>query len=299
VLYRVRHVTAYHYEHDVSLAHNRVSSQPRDTQRQECRSHHLLVEPEPQGLSRYRDAFGNWLTYFTLEENHDELVITLRSDVYVEPFELPDYPLTLRQARSALLEKKSPRDIDALQFVFASTYVEWNEAIAQYAREFVSEDRPLLDSLLDLTSHIFKEFKYSPGTTTVNSAVVEVFAKRCGVCQDFAHLGAAMIRSLGLPARYVSGYLLTHPAPGQPRLIGADASHAWFSVYLPGWGWLDLDPTNNCRCNDQHITQAWGRDYADVAPVRGVVLGGGRQGVKVSVDVQPLPDDPPIPGEKR
>ena len=291
MLYRVRHTTDYHYEHEVSLAHNRVSSQPRDTQHQECRSHHLLIEPEASGLARYRDAFGNWLTYFTLEESHRELSITLRSDVFVEPFELPDYPLTLRQVRSALAERVNPRDIAAVQFLFPSCYVEWDEPIGQYARQWVHEDRRLLPALLELNSHIHQDFAYRPGITSVNSAVSEVFAKRCGVCQDFAHVGAAMIRSLGLPARYVSGYLLTHPAPGQPRLIGADASHAWFSVYLPGWGWLDLDPTNNCRCNDQHITQAWGRDYADVAPVRGVVLGGGRQGVKVSVDVQPLPED--------
>ena len=285
MLYRVRHTTTYFYEHEVALAHNRVSSQPRDTLRQECVSHHLLVEPEATGISRYRDAFGNWLTYFTLEENLEELTITLRSDVSVQGFELPDYALTLAQARQ---RPGGREDIAAQQFLFPSAHIEWDAALLEYARLSLPEDRPLLPALLELTQRIFKDFSYTPGSTNISTKVSEVLTKRKGVCQDFAHLGVAILRGLGMPARYVSGYLLTTPPPGKARLIGADASHAWFSVYLPGWGWLDLDPTNNCRCNDQHITQAWGRDYADVAPVRGVVLGGGRQGVKVSVDVQPL-----------
>ena len=286
MLYRIRHVTTYYYEHQVALAHNRVSSQPRDTDRQECVAHHLLVEPEPTAIARYRDAFGNWLTYFTLEENLEELTITLRSDVSVVGFELPDYRLTLGQARQAL--GGSRQDIGARQFLFPSTHVEWDAAVQDYGAGIFSDEAPLLPALLELTKRIFRDFTYTPGSTTVTTSVSEVLTKRRGVCQDFAHLGVAVIRSLGLPARYVSGYLLTTPPPGKPRLIGADASHAWLSVYLPEWGWLDLDPTNNCRCNDQHITQAWGRDYSDVAPVRGVVLGGGRQAVKVSVDVQPL-----------
>jgi transglutaminase-like putative cysteine protease len=176
-------------------------------------------------------------------------------------------------------------DSQAGEFLFESPHVTTSPAFADYAAESFTTGRPLLEALLHFTARIFHDFRFDKRATTVATPVEEVFRKRRGVCQDFAHFGIACLRSIGLPARYVSGYLETLPPPGRPRLIGADASHAWFAVWCPGFGWIDADPTNNVLPADRHITLAWGRDFSDVSPLRGVVIGGGGHGLGVSVDV--------------
>jgi transglutaminase-like putative cysteine protease len=183
--------------------------------------------------------------------------------------------------------------LDTFQYTFASPYIRWTEEVAAYARESFAPGRPLVEAVLDLTGRIFRDFRYDTKTTTVSTTLPEIMQARAGVCQDFAHLQIGCLRAMGLPARYVSGYLLTTPAPGKPRLVGADASHAWVSVYVPhagvgGGEWVDFDPTNNTIPGEKHITLAWGRDFGDVSPLRGVILGGGRHRIHVSVDVSPV-----------
>jgi transglutaminase-like putative cysteine protease len=182
----------------------------------------------------------------------------------------------------------SPEVIEPYQFVFDSPNIRASVELADYARESFRKDTPLLAGARDLTRRIFEDFKFDPRATNVATPLEEVWEKRRGVCQDFAHLGIACLRSLGLPARYVSGYLRTRPPAGKPRLVGADASHAWFRVFCPGMGWLDFDPTNNVQPAEEHIIVAYGRDYGDVSPVAGILTGGGAHEVKVSVDVEPL-----------
>ena len=179
----------------------------------------------------------------------------------------------------------SPEVVEPYQFVFDSPQVRASRELFDYARESFTKDAPLLAGARDLTRRIYTDFKYDPKATTVATPLEEVWEKRRGVCQDFAHLGIACLRSLGLPARYVSGYLRTRPPEGQPRLVGVDASHAWFSIYCPGTGWVDFDPTNNCQTGEDYITVAYGRDFGDVSPVAGILTGGGKHDVQVSVDV--------------
>jgi transglutaminase-like putative cysteine protease len=182
----------------------------------------------------------------------------------------------------------SPDGLDAYQFVFDSTRISSKPALADYGRESFPPRRPLLEAVYDLTTRIHHDFRFDAKATEVTTPVETFFEKRRGVCQDFSHLQIACLRSLGLPARYISGYLRTLPPPGRARLVGADASHAWCSVWCPGVGWVDFDPTNNCLPSDGHITLAWGRDYSDVSPIRGVLLGGAKHTLKVGVDVMPM-----------
>jgi transglutaminase-like putative cysteine protease len=178
--------------------------------------------------------------------------------------------------------------LGAYQFTFESPRIRIRPEFAAYALESFTPKRPMLEALLDLTTRIHRDFRFDSKVTNVRTPPEDVFRKRRGVCQDFAHVQIACLRSLNLPARYVSGYLRTYPPPGRPRLVGADASHAWVSSYCPGVGWVDLDPTNNVVPSDGHVTLAWGRDYGDVSPLRGLILGGGAHTVKVSVDVEPI-----------
>jgi len=190
--------------------------------------------------------------------------------------------------RDTVPSDHTPDGLDAYQFVFDSIRVSAKPDLADYARQSFPRERPLLEAVFDLTTRIYQDFRFDPKATEVTTPVETFFEKRRGVCQDFSHLQIACMRSLGLPARYVSGYLRTLPPPGKARLVGADASHAWSSAWCPGFGWVDFDPTNNCIPTDGHITLAWGRDYSDVSPIRGVLLGGAKHSLKVGVDVMPL-----------
>lgn len=287
--YRVRHETRYEYSEDVSLSHTLVTCQPRTTDWQRCLGNEVSIEPNPALWDKRRDAWGNWVGYFSLEERHQHLTITCRSLVEVDA---RAYPKRSHQVLSPIPEERP----DLYRYLYPSflTRIE-SENQLDYARASFLPGRSAWDSTLDLMHRIHRDFRYLPGATAVSTPLTQVMQQRQGVCQDFAHVMLACLRSQGIACRYVSGYLLTTPPPGQPRLIGADASHAWVSAWLPGEEqgmWVDLDPTNDCLCQQQHIVLAWGRDYQDVAPVRGVVLGGGQQRIRVSVDVNPADTEP-------
>ncbi len=286
--YRVRHTTHYKYTDPVSLCHNQVVSLPHPHPCQEVSEAMLEIEPIPAVKTRRRDYFGNHLTVFEVHEPHEELSVTIRFLVEVQVAQDLVASPSWEQVAGHLAADRAY--LSERQFCFDSPYVVADEKLAAYARKSLTPGRPLLEGVKDMMARIHKEFRYDPEATDLSTGLGEVLENRRGVCQDFAHLMIGMLRSLGLAARYVSGYLLTTPPPGQPRLVGADASHAWLSVFCPPYGWVDFDPTNDQIPSDRHITMAWGRDYEDVSPVKGVVLGGGAQTVSVAVDVHP--EDP-------
>jgi transglutaminase-like putative cysteine protease len=285
--YRVTHTTTYHYSDPVTLYHSLVHLTPRDSPGQTCRHQPLLINPSPAVVKTRTDFFGNHVTFFTVQEPHQKLIVTARSTAQVTPCVPPDALNTppWEQVRATLQSDHSPPVLEAYQFAFDSPFVRTSAELADYAAASFPAGRPLLDAALDLTQRIYRDFRYDHTATTVATPLHEVLSLRRGVCQDFAHLQIGCLRTLGLAARYVSGYLLTSPPPGQQRLVGADASHAWLSLFCPEHGWIDLDPTNNQMPSDKHITLAWGRDYEDVSPIKGVILGGGQHTVSVSVDV--------------
>jgi len=288
VNYRVTHTTTYHYEEHASVCHNELRLTPRRDARQHPRRTQLRFDPTPSALVPLVDFFGNQVHFMTLQEPHRQLTITAKSDVSVVAVPPPDATPGWESIRDRARTERDPTVLDAYQFVFESPHVVVDDAVLEYARPSFVADRPVLEAVRDLTRRIHLDFRYDKTATTVATPVADVLRQRRGVCQDFAHLEIACLRALGLPARYVSGYILTVPRPGSPRLIGADASHAWLAVWVGDAGWVDVDPTNNQLPGDQHITVAWGRDYADVSPLRGVVLGGGEHRVGVAVDVTPL-----------
>jgi transglutaminase-like putative cysteine protease len=287
--YEVTHHTTYHYSEPVTLGHNSTHLTPRTLARQRCLANRLVILPVPSCQRSWTDYFGNQVTYFTVEEEHRELTVTAISDVVMETTQPPPVVSSpaWEEARDAIRRHRDLVDVSAAPYSFDSPCVRRDDRLASYAAMSFTPGRPLLEAALDLTSRIFHEFKYDPTATSVSTPTMEVFEKRRGVCQDFAHLQIGCLRSLGLAARYVSGYLLTDPRPGQPKLVGADASHAWLSVFSPGYGWVDLDPTNNVIPATRHVTVAWGRDYGDVCPIKGVFLGGGSHWMTVAVDVVP------------
>ena len=287
--YHVLHTTTYSYTAPVVICQNQIHLTPRHTPFQTCLSFQLEIAPEPALRRRWIDAFGNDVWYFAIEEPHSELSVTGRSTVEVTPRDLPIPGLTpaWETVRDQLNEAATAELREIAQFRFESPYVRYLNEAAELAAGSFLPGRPLLEAALDLTSHIFREFEYNPASTSLSTTTADVIKRRQGVCQDFAHLQITCLRSLGIPARYVSGYLLSEPPPGQPRQIGADASHAWLSLFCPGLGWIDLDPTNNVIPQERHVTIGWGRDYSDVSPVKGVFTGGGHHTMQVSVDVAP------------
>ena len=288
--YRVRHSTRYTYSQPVVIAHNEVRLTPRSGGLQHARRTQLTIDPPPSVLSQHHDFFGNTLHFFTLQSPHHEMTVTAVSDVSLnaESPPAPEDTQPWEDVRAALPKDLNPAGLDAYQFVFESPYVRWDEATRAYATPSFPAGRPVLAAALDLTRRIHADFTYAPGATSVATPVADVLKDRRGVCQDFTHLEIACLRSLGLAARYVSGYVLNLAGGKGERLVGADASHAWLAVYDPRCGWIDLDPTNDTIPSDQHVTVAWGRDYGDVSPVKGVILGGGEHTVFVAVDVVPI-----------
>lgn len=287
---RVRHVTEYAYAEPVSLSHHLVHLAPLPDDVQTCTGRELRITPVPAFRRERLDAFGNRATYFSIEEPHRRLVVESEFAVVTRPRTPPplSFPMSWEQVRDPLRRERRADALLAYAFTFDSPYVPVLPALADYARPSFGAGRPLLEAVMDLTRRIHDELTYDAKATTVSTPVLEVLARRRGVCQAFAHLQIGFLRALGLAARYVSDYLLTRPPPGRPRLVGADASHAWISVYLPDFGWVDLDPTNAVMPGDEHITLACGRDFGDVTPVRGVILGGGAHELTVAVDVAPI-----------
>ena len=288
--YQVSHTTTYEYPETVAACQNVVHLAPRAVPRQTCHHHRLIVRPTPSSLARRTDYFGNPVTHFSINEGHRKLTITSMSRVEVRELALPapDESPPWESVRDALLSDRGARAVDNLQFCYDSPRIERSVEMAAYAAESFPAGRPILAAVVDLTARVHEDFVYDPQATTVHTPLSEVFAERRGVCQDLAHVQIGALRSLGLAARYVSGYLRTRPPPGKPRLVGADASHAWVAVYCGPAGWIDADPTNDVLVGTEHITIAWGRDYADVCPINGVFVGGGQHLMTVSADVEPL-----------
>jgi transglutaminase-like putative cysteine protease len=290
-LYRVEHETRYAYASSVSTSQHVAYLCPRDGARQRLHQHDLRVDPPPTRLTHRTDCFGNRVAQFTLLTPHDTLHVAGHSLVEVREREGAFAPMASppwEAARDALIYTRRSAPPPSAEFVWASPYVSIAPELAAYAHASFETGRPLLDAAIDLMMRIHADFRFDPSATTITTPVTRVLEDRHGVCQDFAHLLVSCMRSLGLSARYVSGYLLTDPPPGQPRLIGADASHAWVSVHCPNHGWVDLDPTNALVPDIRHVTLAWGRDYGDVSPLRGVLLGGEEHTLTVGVSVIPL-----------
>ncbi len=289
--YKITHITKYIYESPVRVCQNLVLQTPRDDWRIRTLSHHVRFRPTPQIHNRRRDFFGNTVHAFSIEESHRQLTVTATSRVSVRPRPafVPESTQDWQQVLADVQQQRDPNWLEASQFQFDSRRIRRADEFAQYAAKSFTANCPIAQALIHLTHRIRQDFTYDPGATLVNTSTEEAFQLRRGVCQDFAQIQIACLRSLSLPARYVSGYLRTVPPEGKPRLVGCDQSHAWVSVYCGAeLGWLDVDPTNDCLCNLDHIPVAVGRDYQDVVPLRGVFLGGGQHTLTVSVDVAPV-----------
>jgi transglutaminase-like putative cysteine protease len=317
VKYRITHSTLYQYSQLVGLCQNEARLQPRNFWRQQCLSCRYDISPEPSDFHERIDFFGNHVTYFAVQQAHQRLVVTAISEVMVFPRKSTDEmanALAWEQVRDQLQEaqgktqqqsqsqqqdfqgavqtqsQNQPKNFhdelsDAKLYLLDSPMVIASPELADYAKSSFKPDRPLAQVVADLMQRIHVDFTYDPSFTTIATPLSDVLHFRRGVCQDFAHLAIGCLRSMGIAARYVSGYVETQPEPGKQRLVGADASHAWFAVYVPNSGWLEFDPTNNKLPFDQHITLAWGRDYTDVTPLKGIAFGGGQHSLSVSVDV--------------
>jgi transglutaminase-like putative cysteine protease len=295
----------------VSLCHSIAHLKPRETPHQRCLKSQVRVSPWPSVSREHRDIFGNRVNYYSVQQAHGALEVSAVSEVEVIAPPVPDAAASLpwEQVRERLQGARDTESLDARMFVLPSPAIPAQKAALDFALGSFTPGRPVLEAARELMARIYADFDYDPAATSVATPLATVLAQRRGVCQDFAHVGIACLRALGLAARYVSGYLETLPPPGQPKLRGADASHAWYALYLPpspttgpGAGeaanaaadtsppgnWIDYDPTNDCLLGEQHITTAVGRDYGDVTPVRGVFYGGGEHQLSVAVDVDRL-----------
>ena len=287
--YRIRHVTEYNYTDQVSHCYNLAYMTPRSSLRQKCVWSDIRVDPPTAIRAKREDYFGNHSYHFEIQQPHTRLTITATSEVetgYQNSAPHLDIGITCAEARHLLATDKTADLLLAKEFLYDSPLIKVNDALQDYAAPSFQDDRSLLSCVLDLTGRIYNDFNYCQQSTTVATPIHEVLENRRGVCQDFAHLQIGCLRAMGFPAKYISGYIETLPAPGGEKLVGSDASHAWISVYSPTEGWVEFDPTNNCVAADQHIITAWGRDYLDVTPLRGIIFGGGENPVlSVSVDV--------------
>lgn len=289
IRYSILHRTLYEYSSPALLCHNTMHLSPREVSYQSVERSCIEISPSPSIRRPRQDPHGNQAEFFSIESQHQSMLveaesIVTRSVPCWEGAESVSFP----SVRHRLHQPQTDEDRRAQEFCFDSTYIQSESAFSDFAWESFHSHNSLLEAVTDLTQRIFDDFRYVPNSTLVSTTPREVLRTKQGVCQDFAHLQIACLRSIGLAARYVSGYLLTHPAPGQPKLVGADASHAWLSVYFGDFGWIDFDPTNNAIPRNEHITLAWGADYADVAPIAGLLIGGGLTRLEVSVDVSPI-----------
>ncbi len=288
MLYRISHRTTYKYLHPVSFGDHVACLKPRSFAGSALLSNSLEIRPKPATYTERVDYFGNTQCFFTVQASHKELVVESRSEVTLEDVAEKPASLPWEESAEPLGRDHTPEGLQAFQFQFESPRIRKRPEFAAYALESFTPGRPMREASMELTTRIYREFRFDSKATDVRTPAEEAFTKRRGVCQDFAHVQIACLRSIGLAARYVSGYLRTYPPPGRPRLIGADASHAWLSAYCRGAGWIDMDPTNNVSPTDGHVTVAWGRDYGDVSPLRGLILGGGGGSLKVEVDMEPV-----------
>lgn len=290
--FRVKHSTRYKYVQRVARCYNVAYIIPGDTERQQCLHNSVSISPQPATTMQRCDYFGNMACHFEIQMPHTELIVTAQSDIQMVDHnsELDfDLAITYGDVLEYLCQTTNQGTIDAREFLLNSPMIECSEALENYARPSFQLDRSLRACVSDLTSRIFTDFSYDPHFTTVATPLASVLEHKRGVCQDFAHLQIGCLRSVGIPAKYVSGYIETLPAAGEKKLVGADATHAWIAYFSPDEGWVEYDPTNNSAANNQHIVTAFGRDYADVTPLRGVIFGGGEAPIlDVSVDVARL-----------
>jgi transglutaminase-like putative cysteine protease len=290
--FQVLHETFYEYAFGVSLSQQLLRLKPRDFQFQQCDAHQVWLSPSPSESHEATDYFGNHVRYVVITRPHEKLVISAQSEVTVlqrAGKESLSGSQAWEEVCAGFKSIGNPSRLEPLKYLFASPKVELSDALADYARSSFGPGVSVLAGSVHLMERIHEEFRFDPQATDVSTPLSELFELKRGVCQDFAHFMIGCLRAIGLSARYVSGYIQTHPAPGKPRMIGADASHAWVSVYCPSIGWVDLDPTNRCMVNLEHITLGWGRDFSDVTLLQGVMLGGGAQQLDVQVTVTALP----------
>lgn len=290
--FRIRHSTHYKYARRVTHCYNLATVVPRNTRRQRCLSNRISVSPQPKVTRKRTDYFGNEAYHFEIQRTHKELIITSESEVQVNDNDREmnlDLGMSYREALDHLRVTHTLETVEAREFLLNSPMIECSEDLAEYARPSFDENRSLKSCVSDLTRRIFTDFAYDPHFTTIATPLTDVLLHKRGVCQDFAHLQVGCLRSIGIPAKYVSGYIETLPAPGKQKLVGADATHAWIAYFSPNEGWVEFDPTNDKPANNQHIVTALGRDYYDVTPVKGVIFGGGESPIlDVSVDVARL-----------
>ena len=294
--YKIIHITKYDYSDSVGLSYSEARLMPRNCKNQQVISTTLDIEPHTADLRIHEDFFGNHVAYFSIQQAHHVFSITAISEVQLQETSAQldfyqDY--TWEEVRNKLAEQQyflpqSEDLLDARQYTLDSPLVCVSNELAEYAKVTFTQGRLITDSVSDLMQRIYSDFTFDPDFTTLATPLATVLEHRRGVCQDFAHLAIGCLRSQGLAARYVSGYIETLPPAGESKLIGADASHAWFSVYVPEQGWIDFDPTNNQMPSTQHITLGWGRDYADITPLKGVIFGGQQHELDVSVHVECL-----------
>jgi transglutaminase-like putative cysteine protease len=284
MIYTATHITRHIYQWPVSRSLNELRLTPRSLACQQVLECDITVEPIPATWERRKDYFGNEVIMVGLYEPHSRFVIEAKSIVDVEKSETGVVSaLPWEEARELVVSQPDDEALEAMGFVFDSPLVIAGVELAEYARPTFTPGRPLAEALLELSHRIYTEFKYKPNSTSIDMPLLDVLRNRKGVCQDFAHVMIGALRSLRLPARYISGYLRS--SPGNQ---GTEASHAWVSAFVPGIGWLGYDPTNDVMPSDQHVILAWGRDYSDVTPVRGVAVGGGSHSVEVEVTVRPI-----------
>lgn len=298
--YRIEHKTTYEYSKPVSICQNEARLRPRNFQRQQCLLSKLEISPKPSDIRQREDFFGNRVTYFAIDTPHTVLSVSSTSEVEISaksPSSKTDSPATKSPVGWDEVAQRLRVDLqedmlDARQYTLNSPMVMRTRELQSYAERSFSQGRPIIEAVHELMERIYRDYTYDPHFTTLATPLSEVLKHRRGVCQDFAHLAIGCLRTQGLAAKYISGYIETLPPPGQEKLVGADASHAWFSVYVPENGWLDFDPTNNQMPMDQHITLAWGRDYSDVTPLKGIIFGGGEHDLNVQVTVENLTKKP-------
>ena len=297
---RVSHETRYRYTSPVSLSRQLLHLTPRTLAHQTVTAHRIAITPAPAETGSRVDYFDNPTVHAVITTPHRELSVLAESIVDLAPRRLPGAltaapPCDWHVVRDSLAAPRDGADFAAARFTFESPHVALSPDLSAYARPSFAGDRSLVESLMSLMKRIHADFEFDQAATSVATPLADVLKQRSGVCQDFAHLMTGCLRAMGLAARYVSGYILTNPPPGQARLIGSDASHAWVSVWCPGadpgcGDWVDLDPTNDCLPDQEHVTLAWGRDFSDVTPTRGVFLGSGDEDLSVHVTVSRLAD---------
>jgi len=288
--YKVEHITKYTYDFPASLCHNLVYQIPSAHPYQKLENFDCVIEPEPTSLTRRKDFFENEFIYFSLQKTHQKLIVTSQSQVELRRpnwMDIDPKQTTSWESVAGLMQTTEVMN-DIRQFYLESPFVPLFKEIRDYTEMSFYPGRPIMDAMIDLNQRINRDFTFTPGFTEISTPLREVFKEKKGVCQDFAHFGLACTRSIGLAARYMSGYIETLPPPGKPKMVGADASHAWMALYIPEVGWVEFDATNNLLVNDQHIRVASGRDFGDVIPMKGVIYSGGGQTMDVSVDVSKL-----------